>query len=109
MRAEISPPAGTRGPRKTPSTTTIASAPAKTVELGEEQGPRHVHIHIVPSLLRNDGTVYTVSMTPAEARHTARTLLDLAAAVTADVERIAAGLPLQGDGTPGGAGGGEVL
>lgn len=89
MSAEISRPADTGRPQIQQTTTSLASAPAKTVHLGEEPGPRHIHIHIHPSLLRNDGTVYTVSMTPAEARHTARTLLDLAAAVTADMEFLA--------------------
>lgn len=46
----------------------------------------HIHVHIVRSLLRIYGTIFTVSMTPAEARHTARTLFDLAAAVTADMD-----------------------
>ena len=58
----------------------------ETLLLGEEPGPRRIAFDIDPSLVRRDGLLYTIAMTPAEARQTARILLDMAA----DVERIAA-------------------
>lgn len=64
------------------------SAPrvTETVQLGEEPGTRRIGLDIDSSLLRFDGTIYTVALTAAEARRTAAFLLDAAA----DVERIAA-------------------
>jgi hypothetical protein len=58
----------------------------ETLHMGEEQGPRRIAFDIDPSLVRRDGLLYTVAMTPAEARQTAWLLLGMAA----DVERIAA-------------------
>jgi hypothetical protein len=107
MRAEIRRPTAKSGAPQTQHTTTsLASAPANTVHLGEEPGRRYIHLQINPSLLRYDGTVYIVSMTPAEARETARTLLDQAAAVDADMEFLA--MEAAGICTVG-AGGGGVL
>lgn len=58
----------------------------ETLLLGEEPGHRRIAFDIDPSLLRRDGLLYTVAMTPAEARRAALFLLEAAA----DVERITA-------------------
>ena len=56
----------------------------ETFQLGEEQGPRRIGLDLDPSLLRYDGTVYTIALTAAEARRSSIYLLDAAA----DIERI---------------------
>lgn len=91
MSAEISRPSDETGQPLTQHPTSLPSAPVKIVHLGEEPGPRCIPLQIVPSLLRYDADLglYVTSMTPAEARHTARILLSLAAEVDADKERIA--------------------
>lgn len=60
----------------------------KIIRLGEKSGPRRIAYDIHPSLLSYDGEFYTVAMTVAEARQTARLLLTMAA----DVEEITARL-----------------
>lgn len=60
----------------------------KIIRLGEKYGPRRIAYDIHPSLLRYDGEFYTVAMTVAEARQTARLLLTMAADVVEITARL---------------------